>query len=192
MKYRYITILLILLVFTGCSSKSNFYQLHPKVQQSQNIKSGMKQTVVGIGEVEVPEYLKKSEVVTRLSAGRVEVHEVDRWAGSFSKNIQSVINDNISRLLPKYIFISHPWEEPISDDYRIYITVNKFDGNNLGKVILEGRWSLVDKESDRVLLSESFTYSETGGITLDEIVDTQSHLLEKLSRRIAQRIAKKI
>jgi uncharacterized lipoprotein YmbA len=192
MKYRYITILLILLAFTGCSSKSNFYQLHPKVQQSQHTKSSMKQTVVGIGEVEVPEYLKKSEVVTRLSAGRVEVHEVDRWAGSFSNNIQSVIHDNISRLLTKYIFISYPWEEPISDDYRIYITVNKFDGNNLGEVRLEGRWSLVNKDSNSVLINESFAYTETGGITLDEIVDTQSHLLERLSRRIAQRIARKI
>jgi uncharacterized lipoprotein YmbA len=152
----------------------------------------MKQTVVGIGEVEVPEYLKKSEVVTRLSAGRVEVHEVDRWAGSFSNNIQSVIHDNISRLLTKYIFISYPWEEPISDDYRIYITVNKFDGNNLGEVRLEGRWSLVNKDSNSVLINESFAYTETGGITLDEIVDTQSHLLERLSRRIAQRIARKI
>jgi len=182
----------LLIFLTACSSKSNFYQLHPQVDQEASSRHSMKRAVIGIAEVDVPEYLKKSEVVTRMSAGRINVHETDRWAGAFSKNIQSVMNDNLSQLLPRYTFVSYPWEEPLSDRYRIYVSISKFDGDTLGTVRLKGRWTLVEKENDTVLIGESFTYTEPGGESLDAIVHTQSRLLEKLSRHIAQKIARKL
>ena len=192
MRYRYMIIGAVLLSLTACSSKSNFYQLHPQVDQETSSRHSMKRAVIGIAQVDVAEYLKKSEMVTRMSAGRINVHETDRWAGSFGKNIQSVMNDNLSRLLPRYTFVSYPWEEPLSDRYRIYISISKFDGDTAGTVRLHGRWTLVEKEDDRVMVGESFTYTEPGGESLDAIVNTQSRLLEKLSRHIGQKVAKRL
>jgi len=179
-------------LLSGCSSKSDFYQLHPKsAPQADSIKS-KKATVIGIAEVEVAEYLRKSEVVTRLSAGRVNVHDNALWAGSLAQNIQTVLAHNISALLPQYTFLSSPWEEPIDDKYRIYVTIDRFDGYENGKVTLQGRWSLVNKEENKVLYSESVNYTAQGGKTLDEIVDTQSRLIDRLSRRIASKIRTRI
>ncbi|BAF72290.1 PqiC family protein [Sulfurovum sp. NBC37-1] len=188
-----IAILLIALgLLSGCSSKSDFYQLHPKsAPQADSIKS-KRATVIGIAEVEVAEYLRKSEVVTRLSAGRVNVHDKALWAGSLAQNIQTVLAHNISTLLPHYTFLTSPWEEPIDDKYRIYVTIDRFDGYENGKVTLQGRWSLVDKAQNSVLYSESVNYTAQGGKTLDEIVDTQSRLIDRLSRRIASRIRTRI
>jgi len=188
MKQNICILLLTVGLFTGCSSKSDFYQLHPKsVGMTDSIKS-KRATVVGVAEVEVAEYLKKSEVVTRLSAGRIIVHNKAFWAGSLSQNIQNVLTHNISDLLPRYTFLAYPWEEPISDRYRIYVTIDRFDGYENGSVILRGRWSLVNKEENRVIYSESVNYSAQGGQSLDAIVDTQSKLLDRLSRRIAKKI----
>ncbi len=181
-----------LLFFVGCSSKSNFYQLHPDVKESMNRHYAIKQKVIGIAEVEVPEYLNKPQIVTRLSQGRVEVHEEDRWVGTFPANIQFVLKDNLSRSIPKYTFIAYPWEEPLSDAYRIYVTIEKFDGDISGIVVLKGRWSLIEQNDNRVLLSETFDYMEKGGISLEEMVDTQSRLLERLSRHIAAKISKRL
>ena len=192
MKIKFILLLIMLGLLTGCSSKSNFYQLHPKTVQTAESHKHTRGTVIGIAEVEVAEYLKKSEVVTRMSAGRIHVHEKDLWAGSFAKNIQSVLMHNISDILPGYTFLSYPWEEPLNDKYRIYITIDRFDGYEAGNVTLQGRWSLVDKDENNVRYSESIHYTAAGGKTLDEIVDAQSKLLNTLSKRIAAKIHTRI
>lgn len=181
-------LLIALGILSGCSSKSNFYQLHPKTAQQSESSRSKRTTVIGIAQVEVAEYLSKSELVTRLSAGRVNVHSEALWAGSLAKNIQIVLMHNISTLLPRYTFLAYPWEEPIDDQYRIYVTIDRFDGYENGKVTLQGRWSFVNKEENRVLYSESVNYTAQGGQSLDEIVETQSSLLERLSRRIALKI----
>ena len=186
---RNVYILLIAVgILGGCSSKANFYQLHPKSTQETEGSRSARSTVIGIADVEVAEYLTKSELVTRLSAGRVSVHSEALWAGSLAKNIQTVLRHDLSALLPRYTFLASPWEEPIDDRYRIYVTIDRFDGYENGKVTLQGRWSLVDKEENKVLYSESVNYTAQGGQTLDEIVDTQSSLLDRLSRRIASKV----
>ncbi|SFV59325.1 protein of unknown function DUF330 [hydrothermal vent metagenome] len=193
MKYRlYILFISVGLLLIGCSSKSNFYQLYPKSAQNTNSTKSTKGTVIGIAEVKVAEYLTKSAIVTRMDASRVAIHETDLWAGSFAKNIQSVLTHNIASLLPRYTFLAYPWEEPIDDKYRIYITIDRFDGSQTGKVTLQGRWSVINKEENKVLYSESVNYTAQGGKTLGAIIDTQSKLLEQLSRRIAAKVRTRI
>jgi len=192
MKRNIVTGLCLLGLLSGCSSKSNFYQLHPGTSRHMAVYQNKKETVIGIAEVEVAEYLKKSEVVTRLGAGRIHVHETDLWAGSLADNIQSVLMHNLAARLPRYTFLAAPWEEPLEERYRIYVTVDRFDADENGTATLQGRWSLVNKTENRVEYSESVNYTTAGGETLDAIVDTQSKLLEKLSRRIAGKIATRI
>jgi len=192
MKKKIYILLVTLGIFSGCSSKSNFYQLHPQTAQQTGTHQSKRGTVIGISEVEVAEYLKKSEVVTRMGAGRINVHETDLWAGSFADNIQSVLMHNIASRLPHYTLLSYPWEEPIDDRYRIYVTIDRFDADENGYATLQGRWSFVDREENKVRYSESLNYTEKGGKTLDEIIDTQSRLLDKLSRRIADKVQRHI
>jgi uncharacterized lipoprotein YmbA len=185
-------VLTALLLLAGCTANSSFYQLHPKVKESTQSRSHQKGTVIGIAEGEGSEYLNKPEIVTRLSAGRLSVHEDDRWAGSFPKNLQAVLRHNLATLQPRYTFLSYPWEEPIDDNYRIYVTIDRFDGDAAGLVTLEGRWSLVDRNESKVLFSENIKYAQKGGTSLDAIVDTQSRLLYKLSQRISTKVRSKI
>ena len=184
-----VTLTLLGVLLGGCSSKSNFYQLHTAsvgdVQRTKHIKK----TVIGIAEVDLPEYLDKPQIVTRLSASQLKVNETERWVGAFDKNIQSVLADNLSRLLPQYSFLTRPWEEPVNDRYRIYLSVERFDGDaQTGEVTFSGRWSLVDVENNRLIVGEDIDYSERGGVSVDALVQTQSRLLERLSRHIAQRV----
>jgi len=173
----------------GCSSKSNFYQLHTAgiddVQRTKHIRK----TVIGIAEVDLPEYLDKPQIVTRLSASQLKVNETERWVGAFDKNIQTVLANNLAKMLPRYSFMVRPWEEPVEDRYRIYLGIERFDGNaQTGVVSFRGRWSLVDAENNRLITGEDIDYSERGGMRVDALVDTQSRLLERLSRHIAQRV----
>lgn len=184
--------ILSLLLLAGCSAKSSFYQLQPKVKESTKTSRQHKGAVIGIAEVEIPEYLDKPEMVTRLSAGRLSIHQEERWAGSFPENLQTVLKQNLAAMLPGDTFLSYPWEEPVSDNYRIYVTIDRFDGDRAGLVTLEGRWSLVDRNASRVLYAEQIHDRLQGGTSLDAIVDTQSRLLYRLSRRIANKVRLKI
>ena len=189
---KHTTILIFLLLLAGCSSKSNFYQLHPTTQKSKQVKQSTHSVYIGIGEVSLSEYLEKTELVTRLSAGRLLVNNDQLWAGSLAKNIQSVLRQNLSALLPRYAFLSYPWEEPISDRYRIYLTIDRFDGDAEGVVTLKGHWSLVSVEENDLIVSEAIYYRESGSKGLDGIVSTQSRILEKLSRHLATRLGHRI
>jgi len=192
MRSKLFIIAIAAVLLTGCTTKSKFYQLHPKASAHADHKKIKHNTVIGVGEVETSEYLRKPEVVTRLSAGRIDIRDADRWAGSLPKNIQSVLRYNLSAYLPKYTLLAYPWEEPINDDYRLYVTIDRFDGSTTGLVTLEGRWSIVAQQDDKVLFGESIHYKEQGGTTLDEIIDTQSRMLDKLSRHIAGKIGARI
>ncbi len=184
-----LTIVLLGLLLGGCSSKSNFYQLHTASVDDVQRTKHIKKTVIGIAEVDLPEYLDKPQIVTRLSASQLKVNETERWVGAFDKNIQSVLANNLAKLLPQYSFLTRPWEEPVEDRYRIYLSVERFDGDaQTGVVSFRGRWSLVDVENNRLITGEDIDYSERGGANVDALVNTQSRLLERLSRHIAQRV----
>jgi len=182
----------VLVLMAGCSSKSNFYQLHPQQAGRTGSLSHIKSTVIGVDEVNLADYLDKPQIVTRLSAGRVALHEEDRWAGALDKNIQSILAQNLSKSLPNYTFLASPWDEPVEDRYRVYVDVERFDGDLNGTVTLKGRWSLVDKEENRLVTGEKVHYIERGTPTIDGIVTTQSHMIDRLSRNIARKIRGRI
>ena len=192
MRKRYLLLIsaVAMLIFSGCSSKSNFYQLYPKNGTGETSQTHRLHTkVIGIAEVDLPEYLDKPQIVTRLSSGRLNVNEEERWAGAFDRNIQSVLSKNLSAMLTQYSFLPKPWEEPIKEHYRIYLSVARFDADiKSGNVVFEGRWSLADPENNRLITGEEIHMEEQGALTLDAMVEAQSRLLERLSRHIAKKL----
>lgn len=184
--------LLLILLLAGCSSRSDYYRLHPRLLLAQEVRPLHTRHIVGIGEVQVADYLQKESLATRLGPGRIKINDTALWAGSLSKNIQRVLQVNLSRLLPTRTFLSYPWEEPLSDDERLFLTVDRFDGDLNGTVTFMGHWSLIDRKEDRLVTGESFRYIRRGAPGTAGIVETQSRLLEQLSRRIASRIRHRI
>jgi uncharacterized lipoprotein YmbA len=180
--------LLALLLLGGCSTKSEFYRLQPTVSAPTGSRTLHPHRVLGIGEVQVADYLEKPELVTRLAPTHLEVHDEKRWAGSLAGSIQEVLQQDLSALLPRHTVLRYPWDEPVDDRYRLYVTVDRFDGDANGTVTLAGHWSLADREASRVVTGEKFRYVERGTPGPEGVVRTQSSLLERLSRRIAGKI----
>ena len=191
MKYR-IASAMVALLMTGCSTKSNFYQLHSSERMDTKQTAQLQNRVIGVDQVDLADYLDKPQIVTRLSSERLQLHEEERWAGALDKDIQSLLTQNLSRALPHYTFLASPWDEPVEDRYRIYVDVERFDGDVNGTVTLDARWSLVNKEENRLLTGEKVHYVEQGVATIDGIVTTQSRMVDRLSRQIAKKIKGRI
>jgi len=183
-----LALLSLLLLLGGCSSKNEFYRLRPTVSGSAGSRAIHPVRILGIGEVQVSDYLEKPELVTRLAPTHLKVHEEQRWAGSLAGGIQEVLQQNLSALLPRHTVLSYPWDEPVTDTYRLYVTVDRFDGDANGTVVLAGHWSLADRAESRIVTGEKFRYIERGSSDIQGVVSTQSALLERLSRRIASKV----
>jgi len=177
-----------LLLLGACSSKSDFYRLHPLLMQHGKQRPLHQNRLLGVGEVALADYLAKSEIVTLENAQKLDIHEHHLWAGDLAKNIQSVLVQDLGALLPHTTVLAYPWNEPLRDRYRLYLSVDHLDADADGSVTLSGHWSLVDQESDEVTTGESFRYTERGTPDTSGIVATQSRLLERLSRRIATKV----
>ena len=178
------------ILLAGCTSKSNFYQLSP-INHTSYKRVIKKDKVIVIAPVEVADYLDKPQIITRLDDQRVVVNELDRWAGSIDKNIQSVIKTNLAVKMPKYTILSKPLSEPIDGKYTLYIHIDKFDGDINGSVVLDGRWSLVYEDENSFIKGKEFHYHTQGVQTLIGVIKSESKLLDRLSSDIAQNIYKK-
>jgi len=177
----------IAMLLAGCSSESNFYQLHPSSQYigQSSIK---KHKVIAISDVQVADYLDKPQVITRVDKGELKLNEFDRWVGDIGKNIQQVLNKDISSKLPRYTILSKPLQEPIDEDYTLYVSIDRFDGDINGMVVLSGHWSLVDAQDRTLLKGKKFNYITHTQNDIASIVNAQSKLLSRLATNIAYSI----
>jgi len=187
-----ITIFSIGIILIGCSSNLKYYTLTPKIAPKSGTKALNTKKLIGIDEVKVSEYLERKSLGVLESGNRLKIDDSKLWVSSLSSNIQQVLKINLSSLMPSYSFITYPWNEPIEDNYRLYVTINRFDGDINGTVSLMGRWSLEDRKENKIIKAESFFYREKGGSSLDSIVETKSSLLKRLSQEIARGIKRKI
>jgi uncharacterized lipoprotein YmbA len=187
MMKRTLFMLITTLALVGCgSTPSTFYQLNVPAP-SQKTRT-LPETIVGIAEVDVADYLDQPQVVTRLSDEVLHVNETDRWAGAFDKNIQTALRRSLSRYVSNVAFVSEPFDEPLDERYRIYVSVDRFDGDINGTVRFEGRWSLVRLEDRKLLVSQRLSEVRRAEPNLPAIVAAQSAVIDDIAERIAKTI----
>ena len=106
--FRGTLLILIMLsvVLAGCvgtnpSQPARFYMLSPtndtKTPAQANIGEG--RITIGIGPVEIPEYLNRAQIVTRVSPTELKLAEFDRWAEPLNNNFSRVLAENLTSLL---------------------------------------------------------------------------------------------
>ncbi len=181
---RFLPVLLAL-ILAGCASSGgssvNYYLLTPDTGNIVN-KPGLR---VGVGPVELPEYLSRSQVLVQVGNSRVVASREHRWAGPLQKNFTDVLTSNIAYRLGSADVVIYPWESPRSVDRQVVIKVTRFIASDSG-VHLDARWRLLDRKGDQV---KSGTLSLTEPVNIrdyDAIVTTMSSLAGRLADRIVQ------
>ncbi len=181
-KFTYLIFLILILL--GCGTPSNYYRLYPTIPSKEG-SFNLSKKVIGVAEVKLADYIDKPQIVTKASLTSVKIHEKENWAGDFAKNIQLVLTQNLNALVKRYTFVALPSEEAISDRYRIFVTIYRFD-STAEAVKLQGKWSLLNLDSNKIVKVRGFNYS----LWLEDnstkaVTQTESLLLEKLSKDIA-------
>ncbi|MEJ2309031.1 MAG: PqiC family protein [Gammaproteobacteria bacterium] len=183
-----VTRLLLLLVgvaLSGCVSTGptvNYYLLTPEPGSSVAAKRNLR---VGVGPVELPEYLSRPHILVQAGGSRVVADKNHRWAGPLEKNFTDVLTTDIGQRLGTADVAIYPWETPGSVDRQVVIQVTRFIASG-DRVHLDARWRVLNRHGTR-LQSETIALVEnTDGDDYDAIVSAMSRLTGRFADRIVQ------
>ena len=177
-----------LLVLAGCAGSEpvRYYVLSATLAGPGGVAA--RDIAVGVGPVELPEYLDRPQIVTRTSQNELNVADFDRWAGSLKDNTIWVLAENLAILLPSQRVSVYPWKRATPVDYQVTVQVTRFDRLENGESVLAARWRVLDG-GGRELLSRTSTYRETpAGPDYAATVAAMSQNLEAFSRDLALRM----
>lgn len=181
--------LLVLLAACGSSPKTEFYQLNAdmsSITQAANLSEG---PAVGVWQVELPDLLDRSEIVTRDNQFKIAMADFSWWAGNLSQNMSLLIVTELSQQLQSNRVVMSPWPSYRKNDYQVIVRVQRFDGVLGGEVVLRGLWSLLDGDGTEELNRQVFEFkTNTADLTYQEMVTAMSRLTVKLAEQLTEGI----
>ena len=142
---------------------------------------------VGVGPVELPDYLDRSSVVRRTSPNQLHVAEFELWGQSLQQNFTQVLGRNLENLVPGAVAVSFPWKGPDPNlSYRVVVEVDRFDAGPDDHVTLDAVWALHRGMSAGWVAGGRAAIREpVQGEGYAAIVAAMSQAVGKLSREIA-------
>jgi hypothetical protein len=181
---------IILIFLSGCASTgtSRFYTLNSinSADIKEKVSLADNSIAIGIGPVEIPDYLDRPQIVTRTSRNELKLSDFNRWAGSLKSDISRVLAKNLSALLTINNVHIYPWKLYMPVKYQIIVDITGFDGTPGGDVIFKANWTILGENGKKALLSDSSNFSEKiNGQGYNALVAAESRVLERLSRDIA-------
>lgn len=189
----YLAVLLFtcMIAASGCarSQSARFYTLNSLTDAGSEERGPSAEggVAIGLGPIELPEYLDRQQIVTRVSANEVEFAEFHRWAAPLKDDLLRTIAGNLSILLDTDRVALYPWMAETPVDCQVRIDVIRFDGWLGKRVLLETKWAVLGKDPARALRAGESTLEEpVKGHDYEALVAAQSRALAALSREIAQ------
>jgi uncharacterized lipoprotein YmbA len=180
---------LVLASLLACASEGihvREYVLSSLAAPASNATSGGPARDLAVGPVIVPPYLRRSEIVSRVSDNELRASDVDRWGEDLAQGLARVVAENLAMLAPNLRVSAFPWRAG-SDDYRVSIEVRRFEQMPDGAVALEARWELVQGNGASPLAARTASISEQNtGSDAAALVEAMSRAAARLSAEIAQ------
>jgi len=104
---------------------------------------------LALGPLRIPDYLNRSQMVTRTSGAELQVDEFSRWAEPLKLAMHRVVSTDVDVLLDGVVVIAFPYDSMIRPqvDYRLLGDVIRFDADQSGQVVLDLQWTITDTDS---------------------------------------------
>jgi uncharacterized protein len=189
--FRFVTALSLLLaaLLQGCGSTApvRYYSLAPMKEAMTYGRDPVAQPrfTVGVGPVEIPDFLERPHIVTRNGGNEMILAEYDRWAGSLKQDITRVLVEDLSAYLaPGASVLS--WKRGIPLDWRVAVEVTRLDVTLGREVVLGAQWALFagDRKAPLKLRGQTFTESLEGK-DISAAVAVIGNAMGRLSKEIA-------
>ena len=150
-----------------------------------------KPVAVVVKDLTLPQYLDRSQIVTRGSGHRILVVENELWAGNLHQDMLRVLVENLGRLLASERVVAGPNALRLQPDFRVEVDVLRFERGVDGRVELAARWWLTRGSEDLLLASPTQTLYGPPlgeGATYEALVASMSAVYGELAQAIARSI----
>jgi uncharacterized lipoprotein YmbA len=184
----------ILTALAGCagtSPPSNFYVLNslPESPAAKQPAGDENKLSIGIGPVTLPDYLNRSQIVTRVSPNELKVAAFDRWAEPLESSFPRILTENLAALLNTNQIVIFPWRQFVPFEYQVAVDVVRFDAEAEGKAVLITRWAIIAANRETILMQRKSTFeAPLKSQSYSSIVSAQSQTMIDFSHEIAAAI----
>ena len=163
---------------------SRFFVLTPTAPPAE--RPAAKPLRIGLGPIEFPAYLQRSQMVTRVGANEITLSEENRWGEPFQENFIRVLSQDLTELLASNQIVLYPWYSTQELDFAVRLDVTQFDVDTKGTARLLARWRIVSPTGDKMLRTQVADLEEhVADGSPDAATAALSKLVENLAREIA-------
>jgi uncharacterized lipoprotein YmbA len=177
-------------VLAGCGTTApvRFYALQPspEVLQTGDRAGWDKGISVGMGPIDIPKYLERSQIAVVEPGPEVYYSERNRWAAPLDEGIVHVLVQNLGQRLSSDRVVEFEATRVVPVDYQVAIRIDRFDGVPGKKAVLRATWRVFGREANKPLAVRTSRIEEAaGGEGYGPLVVAQSRLLDALSGEMA-------
>jgi len=176
------------LVVSGCSTRPplRLYVL-TSLSRAESVPpaTGGRELSVGVGPVELPQYVNRPEIVTGQQSSELQSAVSAQWAESLQDGFTRVLAENLSLLLGTDRVALFPWKTFVPE-YQVVVEVTHFLGQTGGEVSLVAFWSILNKDGREALVRKKSSFREvTASSEYEALAAAMSRTVAALSREIA-------
>lgn len=171
---------------TGCgrSAPAHFYSLSAPATDAPSPAEPC--ISLGIGPVEFPAYLDRSQIVTRTGANRMHMAEFDQWIEPLRENFQRILMQDLSGLVCAKPLVNHPWPVGATPERQVAIQVSRFDGTLGQDAVLRASWSVLDADGKTLAWRTANLQEKPEGPDYAALAAAQSRLVSRFAAQVAE------
>jgi len=178
---------------TGClgggSPEPEYFTLSPAAGMNATPLAARPELGLVLGQVDLPRYLDRSELVTRSGAHGLRVWNLQRWGGSLRTDIQRLVADDLGRLLGTARIAVYPAEARFPVSYRVLLELIEFGSAPGHPVALRARWTVAGADGLALAVGETNVEQPPASPSWEDYVAAHSAALGVVTHEIATRIA---
>ena len=141
-----VSVLVLLLAACGSSPPARFYSLQPL---DLAYKADANDAVVMyLGPLRLPEYIARTQIVTRGEGAEMIVDDYHRWAEPLDDAIPRIVAVNVDNLLDRVIVVAFPSGNLVEAEYRLQGSIVRFDADAAGRAVLIVQWGITTSDGD--------------------------------------------
>jgi uncharacterized protein len=142
-----------------------------------------------LGQIDLPRYLDRAELVTRTGDHGLRVWNLVRWGGSLRTDVARVVSDDLSRLLGTTRIAVYPGEARFPVSYRVLVELLELGSAPGHPVVLRARWTIAGPDGLALAVGATSLEQPPASGSWAHYVAAHRTALGAVTREIAQRIA---
>jgi uncharacterized lipoprotein YmbA len=179
-------------VLAACSSSSpvRYFSLNPIDSEFRQDPDDA--VLLGLGPFRMPDYLNRSQIVTRGANAEMQVDEFSRWSEPLATSLLRIVSADVDNLLEGVVVVIFPYESFVREQvkYRLVGDINRFEANYQGRIVLEVQWGIADTDGGMAVPVRRNRYQTEAAIADDPgaVTAAMSDALAQFSRDIASKL----